>query len=68
MGLFNALPNFPFTTSEVQRDYCISKKQDSYKQKLPHELPHNLRLKILRNMEKSGESPNLSEFKMFGQN
>ena len=31
VGLFDALPNFPFTTSEVQCDYCISKKQDSYK-------------------------------------
>ena len=51
VGLVDVLPNFSFTTSETRRDFW--KKQDVYE--LPHELPNDLRLRILGNKEKSIE-------------
>ena len=39
----------------------ISNKQDIYK--LPHELPNNLRLRILGNYKISGKSQNFIEWK-----
>ena len=58
MGLFDVLLNFPFTTSETKPDF--SNKQDV--QELRHELPNDLRLKILENKEKSGKSQNLLQY------
>ena len=43
--IFDVLPNFPFTTSETKR--VISNKHGTYE--LPHELPNDLRLRILKN-------------------
>ena len=40
LRLSDALPNFPFTTSETMSDYLHGIRE------LPHELPNNLRLKI----------------------
>ena len=58
MGLFDVLPNFSFTTSE-KRSAIVSNKQGVHE--LPHELPNDIRLRILGNKKKSGESPNLLE-------
>ena len=58
MGLFDVLPNFSFTASE-KRSAIVSNKQGVYE--LPHELPNDIRLRILGNKKKSGESPNLLE-------
>ena len=44
LRLFAVLPNFPFTTSETMGDYY---KDGMYE--LPHELPNDLRLRILGN-------------------
>ena len=57
VGLFDVLPNF--LSPQVKRSGIISNKQDLYK--LPHKLLNDLRLRILENKEKSGESPNLLE-------
>ena len=43
----------------MKRSAIISNKQGVYK--LPHQLPNDLRLRILGNNEKSGESLNLLE-------
>ena len=48
-----------FLSLHVKRSMIISKKQGVYE--LPHELPKDLRLRILGNKEISGESPNLLE-------
>ena len=48
-----------FLSPQVKRSGIISNKQDLYK--LPHKLLNDLRLRILENKEKSGESPNLLE-------
>ena len=48
-----------FLSPQVKRSAIISNKQSVYE--LPHELSNDLRLRILRNKEKSGESPNLLE-------
>ena len=48
-----------FLSPQVKRSAIISNKQGVYK--LPHKLPNDLRLRILANKEKSGESPNLLE-------
>ena len=48
-----------FLSLQVKRSMIISKKQGVYE--LPHELPKDLRLRILGNKEISGESPNLLE-------
>ena len=48
-----------FLSPQVKRSAIISNKQGVHE--LPHELPNNLRLRILGNKEKSGESPNLPE-------
>ena len=45
LRLFDVLPNFPFTTSETMRDF--SYKHGIYE--LPHELPNDLRLRIVGN-------------------
>ena len=45
LRLFDALPNFPFTTSEMMR--IIIYNHGIYE--LPHELPSNLKLRILGN-------------------
>ena len=46
VGIFDVLPNFPFTASETKGcyAYCISNTNKVYK-KLPHELLIDLRLK-----------------------
>ena len=46
-----------FLSPQVKRSAIISNKQGVYE--LPHELPRDLKLRILRNKEKSRESPNL---------
>ena len=48
-----------FLQPQVKRSAIISNKQGVYE--LPHELPNDLRLRILGNKEKSGESANLLE-------
>ena len=48
-----------FLSPQVKRSAIISYKQGAYE--LPHELPSDLRLRILGNKEKSEESPNLLE-------
>ena len=45
LRLFDTLPNFLFTSSEII--LIISKKHGIYK--LPHELPNGLKLRILGN-------------------
>ena len=45
LRLFDVLPNFPFTTSEMMSNYYL--QHGIYK--LPHKLPNNLRLWILGN-------------------
>ena len=45
MGLFDVLPNFPFTTSETMR--VITYKHGIYE--LPHELPNDVKLRTLGN-------------------
>ena len=47
LGLFDVLPNFPFTTSEMMH---ITDKQGRYE--LPHKLPKDLRFRILGNIRK----------------
>ena len=60
VGLFDVLPDFPFTTSETKCNIISNKhKQGVYE--LLHELLNDLRLRILGNKEKSGESSNLLE-------
>ena len=46
-----------FLLPQVKRSAIISHKQGVYK--LPHELPNDLRLRIVGNKEKSGESVSL---------
>ena len=46
-----------FLSPQVKRSAIISNTQGVYE--LPHKLPNDLRLRILVNKEKSGESPNL---------
>ena len=48
-----------FLSPQVKRSTIISNKQGVYE--LPRELPNDLRLRILGNKEKSGESPNFLE-------
>ena len=48
-----------FLSPQVKQSLIISNKQDVYD--LPHNLLNDLRLRILGNKEKSGESPNLLE-------
>ena len=48
MRLFDVLPNLPFTTSEMMRDYYLQ----TWYYELPHELPNDLRLRKLRNTRK----------------
>ena len=48
-----------FLPPQVIRSAIISNKQGVHE--LPHELPNDLRLRILGNKQKSGESPNLLE-------
>ena len=48
-----------FVSPQVKQNAIISNKQGVYQ--LPHELPHELRLRILRNDEKSGKFQNLLE-------
>ena len=48
-----------FLLPQVKQSAIISNKQGVYK--FPHELPNDLRLKILGNEEKSGKSQNLLE-------
>ena len=45
LRLFDVLPNFPLTTSETMCDFTY--KHGIYE--LPHELPNDLRLRILGN-------------------
>ena len=52
MRVFDGLANFSFNTSETKRD--VSNKYGIYE--LPHELPNDLRLRILGNYEISGIS------------
>ena len=46
-----------FLSPQVKQSAIISNKHGVYE--LLHELPNDLRLRILGNKEKSGESPNL---------
>ena len=46
-----------FVSPQMKRSTIISKKQGVYE--LSHELPNDLRLRILENKEKSGKSQNL---------
>ena len=46
-----------FLPPQVKRSAIVSNKQVVYE--LPHELPNDLRLRILENKEKSGKSRNL---------
>ena len=46
LRLFDVFPNFPFTTCD-KRCAIIIYKNGTYE--LPHELPNDLRLRILRN-------------------
>ena len=48
-----------FLSLQVKRSVIISNKYGIYD--LPHELPNDLRLRILGNWEKSGNSQNLLE-------
>ena len=48
-----------FFSPQVKRSAINSNKQGVYK--LPHELPNDLKLRILRNKEKSGKCQNLLE-------
>ena len=48
-----------FLSPQMKRSAIISNKQGAYE--LPHELPSDLRLRILGDKEKSGKSPNLLE-------
>ena len=57
LRLFDVLPNFPFTTSEMMYDDLY--KHDLYK--LPHELPNDLRLRILGSYKISGKCLNFIE-------
>ena len=60
MGLFVVLQFYQiFLSPQVKRSMIISNKLGVYV--LPHELPNDLRPRILGNKEKSGESPNLLE-------
>ena len=49
-----------FLSSQVKRSAIISNEQGVYE--LPHELPNNIRLRILGNKEKSGKSQNVLEW------
>ena len=46
LRLFDVLPNFPFTTSEAM---CTIITYEHGIYELPHELPNNLRLRVLGN-------------------
>ena len=48
-----------FLSPQVKRSTMISNKQGAYE--LRREFPNDLRLRILGNKEKSGESPNFLE-------
>ena len=48
-----------FLSPKVKQSMIISNKQGVYE--LPHELPNDLRLRILGNKEKLGKSQNLLE-------
>ena len=48
-----------FLSPQVKRSAIVSNKNGSYK--LPHELPNDLRLSILGNLERSGKSQNFIE-------
>ena len=48
-----------FLSPQVKLSTIICNTQGIYK--LPHELPNDLRLRILGNKKKSGESPDLLE-------
>ena len=55
LRLFDVLPNFPFT----QVTLCAIITYNKHRiYELPHQLPNNLRLRILENYEKSGKSLN----------
>ena len=47
LRIFDVLPNFPFSTSESHARLRISYKRGTYE--LPHELPNDIRLRILGN-------------------
>ena len=46
LRLLDVSPNFPFAANETVRDYYLS---TWYTYELPHELPSDLRLRILGN-------------------
>ena len=48
-----------FLSPQVKRSAIVSNKQGVYE--LHQDLPNDLRLRILENKDKSGESPNLLE-------
>ena len=48
-----------FHSPQVKRGAIISNKHGMYE--LPHEFPNNLRLRVLGNQEKSGESQTFAE-------
>ena len=50
---------------QVKQSVIIRNKQGVLE--LPHELPNDLRLRILGNKEQSGESPNLQGLKISAQ-
>ena len=54
-----------FLSPKVKQSMIISNKQGVYE--LPHELPNDLRLRILGNKEKLGKSQNLLEWKTSAQ-
>ena len=62
LRLLDALPIFLFTTSETMGDYYVLCINMVYTYILPHELPNDLRLRILANQEISGKCVNFIEW------
>ena len=63
LRLFDVLSNFPFTTRETMRDYQLQTRHIQ----LPHELPNNLRLRILGNQEILRKCLNFIEYQASAQ-
>ena len=54
-----------FLTQQLKQSIVISNKHGIYE--LPHDLPNHLRLRILENQEKFGESQDLIKLKPIAQ-
>ena len=59
LRLSDTIPNFIFITSEVKQNVIINKKHGICE--LPHQLPNDLSLRILRNYQRSAKSQNIIE-------